>query len=65
MTIAFTLFFFCWLSSYTLEYCDKELIYYLEDVQDDEFKRMTDQFGSSNASIDIEGERSSFTNHKY
>ena len=41
MTIVFTLFFFCWLSTYSLEKCDKELIYYLEDVEDDEFQRVS------------------------
>ena len=46
ITVVMTLFFFCWLSSYTVEYCDRELVYYLDDVDDDDFKRQVTRYES-------------------
>jgi len=42
ITVVKTLIFFCWLSSYTVEYWDRELVFYLDDV-DNEFQEAADQ----------------------
>ena len=52
LSIVFTLIFLCWLSTYSIDQCDEELIYYLDDIDnmDDTYhkgKRIDDSSDSS------------------